>query len=53
MRLLISNEKSGLSLGQESETRNITRIGDNSNFKDDDKVISRQIKKQEALKMVV
>lgn len=40
------------SLGQESETRSITKIGDNSNIKDEEKVISRQSKKLKALKMV-
>lgn len=40
------------SLGQESETRRITRIRDNSNIKDGEKVISRQSKTQKALKMM-
>lgn len=39
--------------GQESETRSITRIGDNSNIKDEEKIISRQSKKQKAVKMVL
>lgn len=39
------------SLGQESETRSITRLGDNSNIKDEEKIVSRQSKKQKALKM--
>lgn len=50
--MLVSNVQSRRSLGQEIEMRSITRIGDNSNIKDEEKVISRQSKKKKALKMV-